>query len=191
MQGFISYTHRNARHLDRLAVHFRAIERMTRLTFWYDKRRLTGGDHFDDSIIEAIGHSEFFVLLVSPDFFDSDYIFDKEIPAITERSQEKNCPVVPVILQRCLWEAWLEGLLAVPNLPILEWRPQEHGFDAANREVVKKLYSCASLSRLHYSRPFLQKGRGINANAGQCKPLARRSTKLSGGRSAGNCRLRH
>ena|SRR6266849_3864678 len=145
MQGFISYTHRDAQHLDRLVTHFKAIERLVPFQFWYDRRRLKGGDHFDQLIIDAIRDSEVFVLLVSPDFFASDYIFDKEIPAIAEKSRQTNCPVVPVILKRCLWEAWLDGLLAVPHVPVLEWVPTDNGFDAANREVAKNVYSWCKL----------------------------------------------
>ena len=137
MQGFVSYTHRDAKHLDRFAVHLKAIERITPFRFWYDKRRLKAGDRFDDVIAKAIKESDVFILLVSPDFFASDYIFDKELPAIIEHSSKMHCPVVPVILKRCLWEAWLDGILAVPEVPILEWKPIENGFDAANRQVAK------------------------------------------------------
>jgi hypothetical protein len=61
-------------------------------------------------------------------------------------------------LQRCLWEAWLEGLLAVPNLPILEWKPPERGFDAANREVAKNIYSWCKLKPSPLLKRFLAAG---------------------------------
>jgi hypothetical protein len=104
----------------------------------------------------VIGVSDVFVLLVSPDFFASDYVFDKELPAIIERSNQAGCPVVPVILTRCLWEAWLEGLLAVPNVPILEWKPVESGFDAANREVAKKIYNWCDIEPTPLLKKFFQ-----------------------------------
>ncbi len=85
MQGFISYTHRDSEYLTRFATHLRAIERITPFKFWYDKRRLQAGDAFDEVIRTAILDSEIFLLLVSPDFFDSDYVFNKELPAIAEK----------------------------------------------------------------------------------------------------------
>jgi hypothetical protein len=140
IQGFISYSHRNKDALERLVVHLAAIERMSTFRFWYDKRKLLAGDFFDREIEDAIERSSFFVLLVSPDFFASDYIFNNELPAIISRIKKSDSPCVPVILTQCLWPVWLEGILSVPTPPPLdEWNPIDRGFHEANQAIFRKL----------------------------------------------------
>ena len=81
MKGFISYCHEDYRMFRDFRVHLKAIERAFKLDLWADSR-IEAGYYWNDEIRDAIRSSDLFVLLTSPGFIASDYIYDKEIPAI-------------------------------------------------------------------------------------------------------------
>src|SRR5262249_38690205 len=79
------------------------------------------------------------VLLTSPDFIASDYIYNKEIPAIQIR-RKAGALIFPVILKRCAWQMIAGVLQAVPTVdgrvrPIHDWRRHNDGFDHARDQI--------------------------------------------------------
>lgn len=142
-KGFISYCHEDHQALRELRKHLRPLERLFAVNFWADKRILTG-DYWSAEIAKAIELADIYVLLVSPAFFDSDYIYDKELPAIRKRYSE-GALVLPIVWKRCCWEAVLGALQASPTnsaqklVPIRDWRPIENGFDAARCQLMAAL----------------------------------------------------
>jgi hypothetical protein len=92
-------------------------------------------------------------LLVSPAFIGSDYIYDKEIPAIQERKRSAGALVLPVVLERCSWQLVCGELQAVPTdrarlKPIADWRPQANGFHHASHQIANTIQSyCGSLPK--------------------------------------------
>jgi len=138
MNGFISYAHDDHRLFDELRTHLRATEREFDLKFWAD-RRIAAGYVWSDEIAKAIDVANVVLLLVSPKFIESDFIYDHEIPRIQAR-RRAGALVVPVILQRCSWQMLAGALQAVPSekgrvKPIEEWRPLRHGLDCAREQV--------------------------------------------------------
>jgi hypothetical protein len=137
VQGFISYAHADASTVSRLAVHLRPIERYLPVQFWRDLTKLRIGDSLSGEITAAISESHIFVLVVTPDFLNSDYIFDNELPAILRRVEAINGLVLVAILKKCRWEPFVgqADVVAAPLtsegrlLPVSEWK-NEDGFDA-------------------------------------------------------------
>ncbi len=102
MNGFISYSHEDYRFFSELRTHLRAVERECSLHFWADNRIKAGYD-WTVEIANAVNAADVCLLLVSPQFIASDYIYDKEIPAIQTR-RSTGALVVPVVLRECSWE---------------------------------------------------------------------------------------
>jgi hypothetical protein len=149
MRGFISYTHDDYRMFCELRKHLRAVERALDLAFWADIR-IHGGSHWSEVIAQAIEGADVFILLASPGFIASDYIYDREIPAIQEKHR-RGALVLPVVLKRCAWQMIANTLQAIPMkegrlIPISEQRPQNDGFDLARSQILDAICKYFGLS---------------------------------------------
>ncbi|MCK1362285.1 toll/interleukin-1 receptor domain-containing protein [Bradyrhizobium sp. 199] len=152
MNGFISYSHVDYQLMEQFRTHARAIERAFSFQLWAD-RRIAAGYYWDEQIARAIACSDVFVLLISPGFIASDYIFDREIPAINSR-RATGALVLPVVLRRCMWQIIASALQAVPVAeghvrPIMDWRPNDHGFDSARDQITSAISSYFGLTAHH------------------------------------------
>lgn len=138
MHGFISYSHEDKRLFDEFRKHLKAIERECKIEFWADDRIATGYD-WTASIADAIARADVCILLTSAEFIASDYIYNKEIPAIQAR-RKAGALIVPVILRRCAWQMIVGVLQAVPTIdgrvkPIENWKRRNDAFDHAREQI--------------------------------------------------------
>jgi hypothetical protein len=151
MNGFVSYAHDDAREFSALRRHLKALKRGFSLALWTD-HKIAAGTVWEAAIADAIADAQVFVLLLSPSFIESDYVFEKELPAIRDRRKSGGALVLPVVVKRCQWQ-WIVGQLqAVPMTdegrlrPITEWKPQDHGCDRATHQMA------AAIAK-HFGRP--------------------------------------
>lgn len=149
VQGFISYSHEDYQDCLRLLTHLKAMEREHGISFWWD-RRIAAGDCWSEEIARAINRADIFVLLTSPDFIGSEYIWKTELPAIEGRRMA-GAVVVPVVLRRCAWQMISGALQAVPTIegrlkPIRAWKPVEDGYDQARTQIHSKAITHFGLS---------------------------------------------
>src|SRR5215467_1907661 len=113
MNGFISYSHDDHRLFDEFRTHLKAIDREFDLKFRTD-REIAPGYVWTDEISKAIEEANVTLLLVSPKFIETDFIYEHEIPKIQAR-QRAGGLVVPVVLRRCSWQMVAGVLQAVPS----------------------------------------------------------------------------
>ena len=118
--------------------HLRAVELAYEIELWADTS-LYAGHHWNATIQQAIDAAEIFVLLVSPAFIASHYIYDNEIPAIRTRGSTGGL-VLPVVLSRCFWSLVCDVLQGVPTdhgrlRPIANWRSRQDGYDRAREQI--------------------------------------------------------
>jgi hypothetical protein len=149
MNGMISYAHDDYGMFGTFKTHLRAVERAFDVRFWWDER-INAGYRWDPTILREIDAAEVCVRLVSAAFIASDYINDREIPAIRERKRS-GALVVPVVLKRCSWQYVSGALQAVPTdegrlKPVADWRPQDNGFDRACQQIAQSVQSYYGLS---------------------------------------------
>ena len=135
MRGFISYAHHDVALLRQFRMHLKALEHAFGLTFWSDDS-IHAGDHWNDTIREAIEQADVFLLLVRPAWIARDFIRNHERPAIARRCATAKGRVISVILKNCDWKPEL-GMLQVTPMedgrlkPVLRWPDPDDGFDAA------------------------------------------------------------
>jgi formylglycine-generating enzyme required for sulfatase activity len=141
MQGFISYAHDDHAAFNALRQQFRALEQAftSPITLWADDGLHAGVD-WEATIKPQIDTAELFILLLSPAFLASDYVLQREIPAIRTRARGTKVLVIPVILTRCGWPPLVGRLQAVPMqnrrlLPVDEWQPPAHGFNEVRVQI--------------------------------------------------------
>jgi hypothetical protein len=99
---FISYAHADEKLKNRFLVHLAALKREGLVSVWHD-RMLRPGEHLDAAIEAELAAANLVILLVSPDFINSDYCTEKEMQRAFARARDSRCKVVPVILKPSLW----------------------------------------------------------------------------------------
>ena len=153
MNGFVSYAHHDFRMFGEFRTHLKSIERAFALNLWSDTR-ISAGHYWNSKIEDAIEHADVFILLASPDFIASDYIYDHEIPAIKKRHQLASALVIPVVLKRCAWQMVANVLQAVPSengfiKPIEDWRRRSDGFDQARAQITAAITDYFAVAPQH------------------------------------------
>lgn len=142
---FFSYSHADEKLRDQLDKQLSLLKRQGIIETWHD-RRIGVGQEFAGSIDAQLEACDIILLLVSPDFLDSDYCYDIEMRRAMERHEEESAIVIPVILRACMWHGAPFGkLLATPR----DGRPvtQMPDIDAAFLEVAQSIKEAADRLR--------------------------------------------
>lgn len=100
---FFSYCHADEALRDQLERQLKILKRQGLIETWHD-RRIEAGQDFAGEIDAHIESDEIILLLVSPDFLNSDYCYDVEMTRVLERHHAGEAIVIPVILRDCLWK---------------------------------------------------------------------------------------
>lgn len=127
---FFSYSHADENLRDRLEVHLSALKRQGAIEAWHD-RRIKAGDNLTGAIHKELERADIILLLVSPDFINSDYCYDVEMKRALERHEADDARVIPIILRHCDWHSTPFGkLLAAPKdgKPIQSWPDLDEAF---------------------------------------------------------------
>lgn len=99
-QVFISYSHRDKRHLDQLLVHLAPDEREGRLNVWADTKILAGQD-WREEIRQALASARVAIVLVSAHFRASQFIADNELPPLLLAAKHEGVVIIPVVVGAC------------------------------------------------------------------------------------------
>tara|TARA_R110000787_G_scaffold72145_1_gene160905 strand:+ start:281 stop:1129 length:849 start_codon:yes stop_codon:yes gene_type:complete len=105
---------------------------------WYD-REILAGDVLDDEISRELEAADLFLLLVSPDFINSNYCVEREMRRALERHDAGEARIVPIIVEPCEWKeiSELRRLKAVPEDgdPISEWTNANNAYLNVVQEI--------------------------------------------------------
>ena len=141
---FISYSHQNRASIDQLLLHLSPLKRRQKILTWSDTDLLPS-EEWDYKIKEELARADIILLLVSPSFLGSDYIWEVEIQKAVERHALGKAKVIPIALDYCDWEgmpfAGLHGPIK-PEEPILSYDNQNKAWlqvVAGIKEVVKAM----------------------------------------------------
>ncbi|MGR7026203.1 toll/interleukin-1 receptor domain-containing protein [Geodermatophilus sp. URMC 62] len=123
----MSYSHRDREWLERLQEHLAILERWGLVHVWSDTR-IEVGEGWQEEIEDALTDSKVAVLLVSPAFMASTYIWEMEWPRILRHSRTGGLVILPLIVRACAWRLVeeLRQLLVRPT----DGRPLAVGSDA-------------------------------------------------------------
>src|SRR3954454_9471946 len=94
---FISYSHADKEWLDRLKRHLKPLAREGNLDCWNDTH-IRPGDDWQQEIRTALDTAQVAVLLISANFFASDFIDENELPPLLAPAQAKGVRILPVII---------------------------------------------------------------------------------------------
>lgn len=107
MQIFISYSRENSNFVDRLDADLQA----RGFKVWVDRRRLEGGQQWQQEIHAAVARCNLFLLIISPAAVDSMAVrqeFDEAV-GLSKR-------VLPILFEYCVIPSWLASIANIHNL---------------------------------------------------------------------------
>lgn len=134
-QWFISYSRKDEIFLERLMTHLTPLVRSLNIKIWTDGG-ISPGTKWDKEILSQLQRSDVFIMLISPDFLASEYIWLQEFPKMLQRYEEEGALIVPVILRPCLWEdSPVAQFQIIPKVPISIFSDKDEGY----YQVVKAL----------------------------------------------------
>ena len=102
-QVFISYSHQDKKYLDELRKHIKPYLRKGAFTAWSDQQIEPGSKWFDE-IKAALANTSVAVMLVSPDFLDSDFIHEHELGPLLKEAETGGVKIRWVLIQDCSWK---------------------------------------------------------------------------------------
>jgi hypothetical protein len=143
MKLFISYSHVDAKALERLHKHLAVLRQDGLVDTWYD-RAVLAGSKIDKEIAAELESADVFIALASPDFLDSKYCIEREMARAIDREKQGTIRIIPVIVEPCDWQhSPLGEFKAVPRdgKAVSEWtNPNSAFLDVVNeiRRVVEQ-----------------------------------------------------
>lgn len=122
-KAFISYSHTDEKVVKKLHIHLANLRRDGTIDTWHDEQILAG-ENLDQTISSALTESELFIAVVSPDYLNSHYCYDKEFQRALQLQDEGKIVIIPIIAEPCDWlNSPFSKMKAVPQdgKAISEW----------------------------------------------------------------------
>jgi hypothetical protein len=127
---FISYCHEDEVLKNEFTKHLTPLKRLNLISDWHD-RKLVAGQRWGEEISKRLDAASIIVLLVSIDFINSEYCYEIEMDRALEKSDDKSCIVIPVILRGCMWQHTpFANFQALPKdgKPVTSWPDRDDAF---------------------------------------------------------------
>ena len=147
---FCCYAHKDQNLLRELEFKLASLKRTHPIKLWYDANISPGMD-WENEVHLHLNQTQIVLLLVSPDFMDSDYCYSVTKRAM-ERQKRDGTKVIPIIMRPVYWKSAPFGSLpAFPTeeKPVTTWNNRDEALlDVAEgiRKVVETMLSSSSTS---------------------------------------------
>mgnify|MGYP000311237679 FL=1 len=99
---FLSYSHEDENMKNILDKNLVMLKRSDKIDVWQD-RAIKAGEVWDEQIRRELEAADIILLLISVDFNNSQYIWNKELKTAMERHERGEARVIPIILRTCEW----------------------------------------------------------------------------------------
>src|SRR5215218_1411116 len=132
-----SYSRPDQNHLEELKTRLVGLRPQGLITEWHEGM-ITPGHEWEEDTAGNLETSDMVLLLVTPDFMASQYIYEKEIDRAIERHERGEARVIPIIVGPARWEGTSLGKLqALPQgtKPIITWANQDEAWQGVVRGI--------------------------------------------------------
>lgn len=99
---FVSYAHEDEEYKNKLIKHLIGLKRKNIIKEWHDRKILAGKD-LDSEINKNLLEADIILLIVSVDFLNSEYCYEKEMKKALEMHEKNTARVIPIIVRSCDW----------------------------------------------------------------------------------------
>jgi hypothetical protein len=113
---YIGYSRKDEEWCQRLLLQLQPLKRLGLINIRHDEEIRTGTD-WREYYESAFNEAAIAILLVSPNFLNSDFIVDVEVPPLLERHHKGEITIMPVIVRPCVWTVmgWFNNILVSPR----------------------------------------------------------------------------
>ena len=136
---FIIYAREDMDIKQRLLLHLNPFKNAFNAVIWHDGN-IEAGQEWKPHIESRLDQTDIFILLVSVDFMNSEFINQVEFKYAIERHKEKKAIMIPVIINYCQWDIDLSfkeftfnlkdlQVLPTEGKPIGDWKTPEQAFN--------------------------------------------------------------
>jgi formylglycine-generating enzyme required for sulfatase activity len=131
IEVFFSYSREDKPLRDKLEVHLSSLERQGVISSWHD-RQIVAGSEWEEEIDRHMRSADIILLLISPNFLNSQYCYEIELPQAIARHDAGEAYVLPILLRPVAgWEELPFAKLQVypsGGKPITKWEDQDSAF---------------------------------------------------------------
>lgn len=141
MNAFISYSHKDQEYLEMLLKHLAQVKRERLLNAWTD-HEIEAGSSFNADISNSLEQAKIFIALLSPDYINSNYCYEKEFKKAQDLYKAGKLKIVPVVVEPCDWHNTpFADLKALPKdgKPVADWSNPNTAFLNVITEIRKLL----------------------------------------------------
>lgn len=141
---FYGYAHEDESYRGELEKHLAVLKKRGVIEEWYD-RKLIAGEDLDSEILQKIEESDIILFLISSDFLNSEYCYDKELEKALELQEEGKATLIAIVIRPVDWKgAPFENFVMLPTdaKPVTTWSNRDEAWtDVAKgiRLVCEKL----------------------------------------------------
>ena len=140
---FFCYAREDEVLLNKLKSHLKPLQREGLIAVWHD-RDISAGSVWEHEIKQHLNAAQIILLLISPDFMQSDYCYGIEMQRALERHANGEAKVIPVILRPVYWGIKpLRALQALPTDGEPVTSPLWHDLDTAFYDITEGIYKVA------------------------------------------------
>ncbi len=163
---FICYAEEDEILLNKLKAHLRPLQRQNLAELWYD-HNVRAGAAWEPEIKKYLNTAQIILLLLSPDFMDSDYCYGVEMKRALERHERGEAKAIPILLRPVYWHAGALGKLqALPANGKAVTDPTWHDLDTALHDIAERIRKVVK-----------QLADQTKSEAGMQPPLVKRQTR--------------
>ncbi len=145
LKTFIIYSSRDKDLRDEFENHLRPLVDIGWLNLWSDKEILPG-ERWDTAIKTRLDQAEIFLMLVSVDFYNSDYIREEEFKTAISRLEKGNALIIPIIVRHCSWKFYpvIKDLQVLPPGGVAVndrayWQHRDKAWDAVVGKIAERV----------------------------------------------------
>lgn len=145
---FCSYAREDESWLRKLETHLSLLKRQGLISFWHD-RLITVGTDWAHAIDQYLETSSVILLLVSADFFASDYCVGIEMKRALERQKAGEALVIPILVRQVDWkDAPFAHLHVLPTdaKPLTSWQDEDTALADVTTGIRRAIENMSQLS---------------------------------------------
>jgi len=123
--------------LDQLEHHLSVLRHEKLITTWH-KRQIAAGDNWQRELDHRLRTASLILLLISPDFLASDYLYGVELQQAMQRHEMNEACVIPILLRPCDWAGTpFEDLQIIPrsHQALTQWDNLDAGFAEIAKDI--------------------------------------------------------
>lgn len=101
---FISYAHADMAYKDDLTIHLKALNKAVGTINYWDDSQIKSGDEWKEKINAALSKARVAILLISANFFASEFVARDELPHILEAADSGGTTILWLLVSHCDYE---------------------------------------------------------------------------------------